>query len=73
MNENDPKVAIFDLDNTILRADSDYEMVNFLISKNLINKKYKKLNDDYFASYGSGDLDIDEFSEFSLKPFIGMT
>ena len=41
MNENDQKVAIFDLDNTILRADSDYEMVNFLISKNLINKKYK--------------------------------
>ena len=32
-------------------------------------KKYKKLNDDYFASYGSGDLDIGEFSEFSLKPF----
>jgi phosphoserine phosphatase len=43
MNENDPKVAIFDLDNTILRADSDYEMVNFLISKNLINKSIKNL------------------------------
>tara|TARA_B100000524_G_scaffold2781_1_gene1716 strand:- start:123 stop:785 length:663 start_codon:yes stop_codon:yes gene_type:complete len=73
MNENDLKIAIFDLDNTILRADSDYEMVNFLISKNLIEKKYRKLNDDYFASYGSGTLDIEEFSEFSLKPFIGMT
>ena len=73
MNENDPKIAIFDLDNTILKADSDYEMVNFLISKNLIEKKYRKLNDDYFASYGSGTLDIEEFSEFSLKPFIGMT
>tara|TARA_Y100000991_G_scaffold85596_1_gene64561 strand:+ start:91 stop:753 length:663 start_codon:yes stop_codon:yes gene_type:complete len=73
MNENDLKIAIFDLDNTILKADSDYEMVNFLISKNLIEKKYRKLNDDYFASYGSGTLDIEEFSEFSLKPFIGMT
>ena len=73
MNENDLKIAIFDLDNTILKADFDYEMDNFLISKNLSEKKYRKLNDDYFASYGSGTLDIEEFSEFSLKPFIGMT
>ena len=25
------KIAIFDLDNTILELDSDYEMVNYLI------------------------------------------
>ena len=57
MNENDQKVAIFDLDNTILRADSDYEMVNFLISKNLINKKYKKLYHD----------DIDTFKDTTYQ------
>ena len=71
-DKNKIKLAIFDLDNTILKLDSDYEMVNYLIDKNLILDKYRKINEDYFNSYESGSLDIEEFSKFSLKPFIGM-
>ena len=67
------KLAIFDLDNTILKLDSDYEMVNYLIDKNLIFEKYRKINEDYFSSYEHGSININNFSEFSLKPFVGMT
>jgi len=37
-NKNKVKLAIFDLDKTILKldSDSDYEMVNYLIDKSLI-------------------------------------
>ena len=66
------KLAIFDLDNTILKIDSDYEMVNYLIDKNFILEKYRKINKDYFNSYEDGSININNFSEFSLKPFVGM-
>ena len=72
-NKNKIKLAIFDLDNTILKLDSDYEMVNYLIDKNLILEKYRKLNEDYFNSYEDGSININNFSEFSLKPFVGKT
>ena len=67
------KLAIFDLDNTILNLDSDYEMVNYLIDKNLILEKYRKINEDYFSSYEDGHININNFSEFSLKQFVGKT
>ena len=73
MNSTMPILAIFDLDNTLLRGDSDYEMVNYLIDKNFVDKKYRQINEDYFNDYGDGNLNINEFSKFSLKPFIGMT
>ena len=50
-NKNKIKLAIFDLDNTILKLDSDYEMVNYLIDKNFILEKYRKINENYFNSY----------------------
>ena len=43
-NKNKVKLAIFDLDNTILKIDSDYEMVNYLIDKSLILEKYRKIS-----------------------------
>ena len=66
------KLAIFDLDNTILKVDSDYEMVNYLIQQNLVSEKYRIKNEQYFSSYEDGSIDINEFSRFSLKPFINM-
>ena len=63
------KIAIFDLDNTILEMDSDYEMVNYLIDNKYLESKFRKINEDYFNSYENGSLDIEEFSKFSLKPF----
>ena len=66
MNSTMPILAIFDLDNTLLRGDSDYEMVNYLIDKNFVDEKYRQINEDYFNDYGDGNLNIDEFSKFCL-------
>ncbi len=62
-------LAIFDLDNTLLNGDSDYEWGNFLISKNLVDSAhYKRLNDKFCEQYKRGTLDIFEYSEFSFEP-----
>ena len=62
-------LAIFDLDNTLLSCDSDYEWGQFLVKKNLVDKKeYEKANQYFYDEYKKGTLDITEFSAFSFKP-----
>ena len=52
------KLTIFDLDNTILRGDSDYSWIQFLIEKEIVDvKKYKDKNDYFFNQYNQGTLD----------------
>ena len=56
---------------TILKIDSDYEMVNYLIDKSLILEKYRKINENYFNSYADGSINIEgsntAFLNFLLK------
>jgi len=62
-------LAIFDLDNTLLSCDSDYEWGQFLVRKNLVDaKEYEKANQYFYDEYKKGTLDIAEFSAFSFKP-----
>jgi len=62
-------LAIFDLDNTLLSCDSDYEWGQFLVKKNLVDaKEYEKANQYFYDEYKKGTLDIAEFSAFSFKP-----
>ena len=58
-NKNKVKLAIFDLDNTILKIDSDYEMVNYLIDKSLILEKYRKI--DQKKNWQSFKIDASNF------------
>ena len=65
------KLTIFDLDNTILRGDSDYSWIQFLIEKEIVDvKKYKDKNDYFFNQYNQGTLDIYEYSSFAIGSFI---
>ena len=50
------KLTIFDLDNTILRGDSDYSWIEFLIEKEIVDvKKYKDKNlYESLSAYGVG-------------------
>ena len=65
------KLTIFDLDNTILRGDSDYSWIEFLIEKEIIDvKKYKDKNAYFFNQYNQGTLDIYEYSSFAIGSFI---
>ena len=68
-----PDLAIFDLDNTILNGDSDYSMINYLIDINLLDKEAKLKNDSFILDYQNGKLDFNEYTNFALKPYTGMT
>jgi HAD superfamily hydrolase (TIGR01490 family) len=62
-------LAIFDLDNTLLRGDSDHAWGEFLVSKDAVDgETYRVANDRYYARYVAGTLDIYEFLAFSLQP-----
>ncbi|MCI5142622.1 MAG: HAD family hydrolase [Candidatus Electrothrix sp. ATG1] len=62
-------LALFDLDNTLLAGDSDYEWGRFLIQKGLVDEDYYEAeNNRFFEQYKQGSLDIYEFSAFSFQP-----
>ena len=68
-----PDLVIFDLDNTILNGDSDYSMINYLIEINLLDKSARLKNDSFIRDYQHGQLDFNQYTNFALKPYIGMT
>jgi HAD superfamily hydrolase (TIGR01490 family) len=62
-------LALFDLDNTLLEGDSDFEWGNFLVAKKLVDaEEYETANNYFFEQYKQGSLDIVEYSAFSFKP-----
>jgi len=62
-------LAIFDLDNTLIDGDSDYEWGQFLVSKKLVDEKeYDVANKYFYDEYKKGTLDIIEYAAFSYKP-----
>ena len=62
-------LAIFDLDNTLLNGDSDYNWSLFLIKKGILDQSiYKQQNEEFFKDYQTGSLDIDAYAEFQFKP-----
>lgn len=64
-----PQLALFDLDNTLLAGDSDFEWGQFLISRGVLEAEvYEAKNLAFYHQYQAGELDIDEFLEFQLQP-----
>jgi HAD superfamily hydrolase (TIGR01490 family) len=62
-------LALFDLDNTLLAGDSDYNWSLFLISEGLLDAKtHHDRNEQFYADYKEGRLNIVEFLKFQLKP-----
>ena len=62
-------LAIFDLDNTLLAGDSDYQWGEFLIEIGVLNRaEHAAINDQFYADYKAGQLDIYKFLDFQLKP-----
>ena len=62
-------LAIFDLDNTLLNGDSDYNWSLFLIKKGILDQSiYEQKNEEFFKDYQTGSLDIDAYAEFQFKP-----
>ena len=62
-------LALFDLDNTLLTSDSDFEWSQFLIEKKVLDRKeYESRNLEFYEQYKSGTLDINKFLDFQLQP-----
>ena len=63
------ELALFDLDDTLLSGDSDYEWAQFLIERGVLERaEYEAKNDRFFLQYRAGALDIREFLQFQLAP-----
>lgn len=63
------RLAIFDLDNTLIAGDSDHAWGEFLIDKGLVDADaFKKSNDGFYQDYQRGELDIIAYLRFALSP-----
>ena len=63
------RIALFDLDNTLLAGDSDYEWAQYLIDQGVLERShYEARNNAFYEQYKAGVLDIFEFLDFQLKP-----
>ena len=63
------KLALFDLDNTLLNGDSDFEWSQFLIRIGVLDAElFEAQNLRFYEQYKAGTLDIHEFLDFQLKP-----
>lgn len=61
------KLALFDLDHTLLPIDSDFEWGEFLCRVGAVDAaQFKRRNEEFFAQYQAGTLDPVEYLEFSL-------
>lgn len=62
-------LALFDLDNTLLSGDSDFEWSQFLIEQGVLDREvFEAKNLAFYEQYKAGTLDIEEFLDFQLKP-----
>lgn len=62
-------LALFDLDNTLLAGDSDFEWAQFLISKGVLDREvHEARNLAFYEDYKAGTLDIHAFLKFQLAP-----
>jgi len=62
-------LALFDLDNTLLSGDSDFEWSQFLIDQGVLERElFEAKNQTFYDQYKAGSLNINEFLDFQLKP-----
>ena len=63
------RLVLFDLDNTLLAGDSDFEWAQFLIEQGVLDREvYEARNQSFYDQYKAGTLDIFQFLNFQLKP-----
>jgi HAD superfamily hydrolase (TIGR01490 family) len=68
------RLALFDLDNTLLEGDSDHAWGEFLIGRGLVDeKKHRTRNDQFYKDYLDEKLDMHAYIAFSLDPILTYT
>ena len=67
-------LVIFDLDDTLLGADSEFHFTKFIVEKGMLDKNfYLKKIKAFDAEYRSGNLNFNDYMKFLLYPLIGKT
>jgi len=67
------RLAIFDLDNTLLAGDSDHLWGEFLCANGYVDvQAYKTRNDQFYADYLAGELDVVAYQNF-CQEILGRT
>jgi phosphoserine phosphatase len=64
----EPRLALFDLDHTLIPIDSDYEWGEFTIALGWCDStEFKRRNTEFFAQYRAGTLDIHDYVRFATQ------
>jgi len=64
------RLALFDLDGTLLPIDSDHAFGDFIVGSGLADAAdYRRRNDAFYADYQQGRLDIDAYVAFCTEPW----
>ncbi|MGH1538529.1 MAG: HAD family hydrolase [Gammaproteobacteria bacterium] len=67
-------LALFDLDETLIAGDSDYEWGAHLVSIGKVDADhYESENERFYKEYLAGKLDVYEFLRFALQPLANNT
>ena len=68
------RLAIFDLDNTLIAGDSDHGWGEFMVAEGMVDAEtYKTANDRFYEDYERGELDLTAYLNFSLEPLTHYT
>lgn len=65
----DKNLCLFDLDDTLLPIDSDHAWGEFVIRLGWVDEvDFRRRNDEFYAQYKAGGLDIHAYIEFATEP-----
>ena len=66
------KLALFDLDNTLLAGDSDYAWADYLMDAGILDRaSYEETNRRFLGQYESGTIRMEDWLAFQLQPLAG--
>ena len=62
------RLALFDLDNTLLGGDSDHAWGDYLCRRGILDTaSYKTRNDEFYQDYLAGTLNMTDYLNFTLE------
>ena len=71
MSKSPPRLALFDLDHTLLPLDSDFAWGDFTCTLGWVDPlQFSQRNDAYYAQYREGTLDIHDYIRFATAALL---
>ncbi len=68
------KLALFDLDNTLIAGDSDHAWAQFLIEEGVLDRAvFEATNDRFYGQYQEGTIRMEDWLAFQLAPLANRT